>query len=112
MGYPGSSGSHITLRTFCWRLAGNSDNWGVDPVVIAIVIVVVMPLAVVFALAKAARMRGPALRPESRRPVASLVTEAVPEEHPDDDDVADSGPNFSLDSPPPEPDAGLRGRPD
>ena len=81
-----------------------------DPFVIAVAIVVLMPLAVIWAVAKAARMRGPNVHPESRRPVGSLVTEAVPEERPDDDDADNPGPEFSIDSPPPEPDAGLRGR--
>ena len=62
-----------------------------DPVVIVIVVVVGMPVAVVWALARASRLRGPIYRPESRRPVESLVTEAIPEEHPDPDDDEDTG---------------------
>jgi hypothetical protein len=82
----------------------------VDPIVLVIVLAVGMPLAVIAALAVSARLRGPAPRPESRRRVESLVTEAVPEEHPDEDDLADEeGPSFRIDSPPPEPDPGLRG---
>jgi hypothetical protein len=59
----------------------------VDPIVLVIVLAVGMPVAVVLALAKAAQLRGPAPRRESRRAVDSLVTEAVPEEQPDDADV-------------------------
>ena len=81
-----------------------------DPIVLVIVLAVGMPLAVIAALAVSARLRGPAPRPESRRRVESLVTEAVPEEHPDEDDLTDEeGPSFRIDSPPPEPDPGLRG---
>lgn len=80
-----------------------------DPIVLVIVVAVGMPLAVIAALAVSARLRGPAPRPESRRRVESLVTEAVPEERPDDDHPADEGPSFRLDSPAPEPDPGLRG---
>jgi hypothetical protein len=70
-----------------------------------------MPLAVVGALAYSARLRGPTPRKESRQRVGSLVTDAVPEENPDEAD-GDDGPSFSIDSPPPEPDPGLRERPD
>jgi len=62
----------------------------VDPIVLVIVVVVGTPIAVVFALAKSAQLRGPELRKESRQPVETLVTEAIPEEHPDDAD-ADKG---------------------
>lgn len=81
-----------------------------DPIVIAIILVVVMPVAVFWALAKSSQLRGPAPRRESRRPVGSLVTEAIPEEHPDDDDQGEPGPTFSIDSAPPEPDPELRSR--
>ena len=57
-----------------------------DPIVIALILIVVMPVAVVWALSASARLRGPLSRPESRRPVQTLVTEAVPEEHPEDED--------------------------
>ena len=83
-----------------------------DPIVLVIIIAVGMPLAVVGGLAYSARLRGPAARKESRRRVGSLVTEVVPEEHPDEADSDDDGPTFSIDSPPPEPDPGLRERPD
>jgi hypothetical protein len=59
----------------------------VDPVVLVIVLVVVTPIAVIWALAKSAQLRGPSPRPESRQRVDSLVTEAIPEEHSDEDDV-------------------------
>jgi hypothetical protein len=55
----------------------------VDPIVLVIVLVIVMPLAAVWALARSAQLRGPAPRRESKRPVQSLVTHAIPEEHPD-----------------------------
>jgi hypothetical protein len=84
----------------------------VDPIVLVIILAVGMPVAVVLALAKSAQLRGPAPRKESRQRVDSLVTEAIPEEQPDDADVNDEGPDFSIDSPPPEPDAELRQRSD
>jgi hypothetical protein len=84
----------------------------VDPIVLVIILAVGMPVAVVLALAKSAQLRGPAPRKESRQRVGSLVTEAVPEEHRDDADVEDGGPEFSIDSSPPEPDTGLRQRSD
>jgi hypothetical protein len=80
-----------------------------DPIVLVIVIVVLMPIAVVWALAKSARLRGPAPRPESRRPVGTLVTDAVPEEKPEET-ADDGGPYFVIDSLPPEPDPELRAR--
>ena len=83
-----------------------------DPIVLVIVLVIVMPLAAVWALARSAQLRGPAPRRESKRPVGSLVTEAIPEEHPDDEADADDGPDFQIDSPPPEADPGLRERPE
>jgi hypothetical protein len=82
----------------------------VDPLILVIVLAVGMPVAVVLALAKAAQLRGPAPRRESRRRVDLLVTRAVPEEYPDDADPDDDVPDFSIDSPPPEPDPGLRDR--
>ena len=82
-----------------------------DPIVLVIIIAVAFPVGVVLALAYAARLRGPATRRESRRRVGSLVTNAVPEEHPDEAEL-DDGPSFSIDSPPPEPDPGLRERSD
>jgi hypothetical protein len=57
-----------------------------DPLVLVIVIVIGMPLAVAWALAASARLRGPMHRPESRRRVRSLVTEAVPDEPPAEDE--------------------------
>jgi hypothetical protein len=70
----------------------------VDPIVLVIVIVVVTPVAVIWALAKSAAWRGPPPRPEGRRPVGSLVTEAIPEEHPDDDEDVSGLPDFRLDA--------------
>ena len=71
---------------------------------IAIVIVIVMPLAVVWALSKSASLRGPAVRPESRKPVGALVTDVIPEEHPEEDEAEDQGPDFRIDSEAPDPD--------
>ena len=76
----------------------------VDPLVIALILIVVVPVAVVLALAKSASLRGPAPRPESRVPVETLVTEAVPEDHPEDED--DAGYQAESDSPPPATSAG------
>ena len=94
------------------RKPANSDNQAVDPIVLVIIVAIGMPLGVIWALAKTAQMRGPQPRRESRRPVGSLVTEAIPEARPDDETDADAGPGFSIDSPPPEPDPGLRERSD
>jgi hypothetical protein len=89
--------------------AASSHNLSVDPIVLVIIIAVGMPLGVVIALAKTAQLRGPAApRPESRKRVGSLVTEAIPEEHPEEDEDPDAGPEFSIDSEPPEPDPELR----
>lgn len=81
-----------------------------DPIVWVIIIAVGTPVGVVLGLAYAARLRGPAPRAESRRRVGSLVTDAVPEEHADEAEAPDDGPAFSIDSPPPDPDPGLRER--
>jgi hypothetical protein len=107
LGYPGRFGSHIGFQ-ICF----DQDNRNVDPIVLVIVLAVGMPLAVVAALAISARLRGPARRPESRRRVESLVTNVIPDEHPDEDELPDDGPTFTIDSPPPERDPGLRGRPE
>jgi hypothetical protein len=69
-----------------------------DPFVIVIVVVVVTPVAVVLALAKSSQLRGPTMRPESRRRVQSLVTEAVPDDPSREDESVDG---IAVDSPPP-----------
>ena len=107
MGYPGGPGSHL-IRGICC----DGDNLGVDPVVLVIILAVGMPVAVVGGLAYSARLRGPAPRTESKRRVGSLVTEAVPEARADEADDRDDGPTYSIDSPPPDPDPGLRERSD
>jgi hypothetical protein len=84
----------------------------VDPIVLVIILAVGFPLGVVLALAYAARLRGPAPRKESRQRVGSLVTDVIPDERLDEDEPGDDGPTFSIDSPPPEPDPGLRERSD
>lgn len=64
----------------------------VDPVFVIVVIVVLTPVAIVWALAKSARLRGPATRKESKRPVESLVTDVIPHD-PDEQSGDDSGAN-------------------
>ena len=81
-----------------------------DPIVLVVILVVGFPVGVVLALAYAARLRGPAPRKESRARVGSLVTDVVPEEHPEEADRNDGGAAFSIDSPPPDPDPELRDR--
>ena len=112
-GVPGDAEFTHDFRLGSLFLSGkpaNGHNPGVDPIVIAVILVVGMPLAVLWALARSSRLRGPLPRPESRRPVESLVTEVVPEEHPDEEAEPDDGPAFSIDSEPPEPDPDLRER--
>jgi hypothetical protein len=58
----------------------------VDPIYLAVALIVLMPIATIWALSKSAQLRGPLARKESKRPVESLVTEAVPEELDEDDD--------------------------
>jgi hypothetical protein len=60
----------------------------VDPIVLVIAAVVLTPIAVIWALAKSASLRGPLPRPEGRKPVQDLVTDAVPEQHPEDGEDA------------------------
>ena len=79
-----------------------------DPLVLVIGLLILVPLATIWALAKSAQLRGPAPRRESRRRVDSLVTEAIPEEHPAEEAEDDVGPDFRIDSEPPEPDPALR----
>jgi hypothetical protein len=70
--------------------AAKRQNRGVDPIVLALILLVVVPIAVVWALAKSASLRGPLPRTTPRKPVEALVTEAIPEEHPDDEDEDDA----------------------
>ena len=80
-----------------------------DPIVLVIIVAVGAPVGVLLGLAYAARLRGPARPRETRRPVRSLVTEAVPEERERDADAADDeSPVFSIDSAPPDSDPGPR----
>jgi hypothetical protein len=57
-----------------------------DATTLIIVLAIALPVLVIWALSKAAALRGP-MPPaaQGRHPVGTLVTEAVPEE-PDDDD--------------------------
>jgi heme/copper-type cytochrome/quinol oxidase subunit 2 len=58
-----------------------------DATLVIVLIVIALPVLVIWALSKSAGMRGPAPpAPQSRKPVEMLVTDAVPEEHPDDED--------------------------
>jgi hypothetical protein len=84
-------------------MGANSDNRRVDPVVLAVVIAVITPIGVIWALSKAASLRGPAPRPEGRVPIQTLVTEAIPEEHPKEDDDSGDGPALRIDSMPDQP---------
>jgi hypothetical protein len=66
----------------------------VDQTLVIVLIVVLLPVALLWVLAKSAALRGPAPpAAEKRRPIESLVTEAIPEEHPDEEwvDAEDSG---------------------
>ena len=83
-----------------------------DGTVVILLIVILMPLAILFALAKAASLRGPLQRPESRRPVGSLVTEAIPEERAEPDEDDESVPERSIDSRPPDPEPEPEPEPD
>jgi hypothetical protein len=74
----------------------------VDPIVLIILIVVGTPTAVIWALSKSASLRGPAPRPvESRKPVDLLVTDVIPEEHPEEDEHEPA--SLRIDSAAPEP---------
>ena len=68
---------------------------------IVIVVVVVTPVGVVWGLAKSSQLRGPAARPESRRRVQSLVTDAVPEEPRDGDGSVEGGDEIARTASPP-----------
>jgi len=79
-----------------------------DPIVVALIILVLVPIAVIWALAKSARLRGPIQRPESKKPVEALVTDVIPEEHPEEDEETTDWerPAYEPESePPPEPGA-------
>jgi hypothetical protein len=103
LGYPDVEASHIDPLKFSDRVAAKPQRRGkiplVDPIALVIIVVVVTPVAVLLALAKSARLRGPLERPESRKPVGTLVTEAIPEEQPGEDDEPDPelrGPQAGL----------------
>ena len=73
-----------------------------DPVVFVVIAVIVFPLLVLWALSRSASLRGPAVRAESHKPVEALVTDVIPEEHPEpeqDDDY----PDFMINSDPIDP---------
>ncbi len=106
MGYPGHLGSHLDRR-ICSSAPSARDNRGVDPIVLVIALVILMPLATLWALARSSKLRGPVARPEPRGKVGTLVTDVIPEEHPEPDDDTEPGPDFRIDSEPTEPDADL-----
>ena len=57
---------------------------------------------------KSARLRGPIQRPESKKPVEALVTDVIPEEHPEEDEETTDGERLAYEpesEPPPEPGA-------
>jgi hypothetical protein len=74
----------------------------VDKILLAGLLAIGAAAIVVLALAFAASLRGPPMPRTSRRPVESLVTEAIPEEPGDDEDEDGSyqADADSADSPP------------
>jgi hypothetical protein len=57
-----------------------------DATVLILIVAIAVPVLVVWALSKSAALRGP--RPpaaQRRRPVETLVTDAIPEEPPEDE---------------------------
>lgn len=81
-----------------------------DPWIVVGLIAVVLPVAVIWALAKSASLRGPEPRPRGGRPVGSLVTEVIADDRPEeereypDDAVAarESGERERSEPPPPD----------
>jgi hypothetical protein len=63
--------------------AGKRDNLPVDFLVVVLALLIIVPVAVVWALSKSAGLRGPMPPARASRPVEALVTEVVPEEHPE-----------------------------
>ena len=94
VGYPAPLSSHLDSRVPCSRWAKGPQIATIEEVdawVIVIIALVLVPIAVVWALAKSASLRGPAPRANPQRRVETLVTEAIPEEHPEDEEDVDAG---------------------
>jgi len=72
----------------------------VDPILVAVILIILVPLIVLWALAKSASLRGPAPRHTPNRPVETLVTEAIPEEHPEEDEDYQAGAESPPSAPP------------
>ena len=68
-----------------------------------IALAVLVAVGVLWALAKSAQLRGPAPRKHPSRPVESLVTELIPEEHPSEDEDEGAPPTrpYEIESEPP-----------
>ena len=56
-----------------------------DPWVFVAIVAVVVPVAVMWALARSAALRGAEPRPKGSRPVESLVTEVIPDDRPEEE---------------------------
>jgi len=64
------------------------DTW-----LLVAIIAITVPVAVIWALAKSAALRGPEPRPGGKRRVESLVTEIVPDDRPEEErEFPDLGP--------------------
>ena len=60
---------------------------------IILFVAVALPVALVWALAKSASLRGPEPRPSGKRRVESLVTEVIADERPEEErEFPDGGP--------------------
>jgi hypothetical protein len=67
----------------------------VDQTIFIVAVVVLLPVGIIWALAKTASLRGPGSPAgESHRRVESLVTEAIPEDPAEDDDEAYEPPPY------------------
>jgi hypothetical protein len=74
----------------------------VDPIVVALLLLVLVPVAIIWALSKSAALRGPSVPLSRRKPVEALVTEVIPEGHPEDEeDVSAETPSYEIESEPP-----------
>lgn len=67
-----------------------------DATTLIIIGAVALPVVIVWALSKSAALRGP-MPParQARAPVEMLVTDAIQEEHPEDDDTTGEPPRAS-----------------
>jgi hypothetical protein len=74
-----------------------------DPIIVALALLIIVPIAVIWALSKSAALRGPMPRTNPRKPVGALVTEVIPEEHPKEDDSEREPAGYEIESEPPAP---------